>query len=369
MSRYSKSVLTVIGLCLLWLCVREPVRPAAGEAARAPSGKVIQAGRFELVDKDGKARGAFSASGGLVLLDRSAKPRVRLAVSDEAGVGLEFLEAGGEVARAALRVSAEGASSLTVVDRENKPRAKLNVEAGGATELRLYGGNRRLRVGLSVGPDGPSSLFFYDSKGKPCAEFAVAADDSAELVLYDRDGRPRARFGVSKDGEPRLVALDAANKRRVAVDASGLVISSAREAYLARLGVREDGTLRLRLRGDGGQADLSAGKAGASLELSHAKDKSLVRLRAASDGSSDLTLVDRKGNLRGGLYVRKTGEVDLKFSDNATTPRAWLRVDKQPHLEFYDPKGRCRTRMELKEDGSPSLELPKKGGKPLQTQF
>ena len=185
MSRYSGACVALIGLCLLWLCVREAVVPSAGQGAGARPGKVVRAGRFDLAGADGKLRGQFSASEGLVLLDKSGKARARLAVSDDGGIALEFLEADGESARAALRVAADGSSSLTLVDARRKPRAKLNVEANGATDLRFYGGDRRPRVGLSASEGGPSSLFLYDAGGRPCAELEVAADGAAQVVLFD----------------------------------------------------------------------------------------------------------------------------------------------------------------------------------------
>ena len=329
------------------------------EGAPAPDAKIVRAGRFELAGKDGKLRAELTPSGGLVLFDGAGKARARLTVAEAGTAALEFLADDGKSARAALRVADDGASSLTLSNAQGQPRAKLNVEAQGATDLRFYGGNRRVRMGFTASDQGPSGLFLYDLKGTPCAALEVAADDSAHFAFYDRAGKQCADFGLSKEGGPTLTMSDEGGNRRVTVSPLGCSMQYGDEKNTSHLGLREDGSLALRLVCQGNRAELCAGKDGTWLELASQTHKGSIRLATMSDGSSDLTLTDQEGKYRGGFYLWKTGEVGLKLCDGPTAPRIRFRLDKQPHLEFYDQQGRLRSRMELADDGTPVLEVPK----------
>jgi hypothetical protein len=64
---YTKAVLTMTALALVWLCLKDPTPAAQAAAAKVKSPAVIRAQRFELVDEAGRVLGTLGATNGLDL--------------------------------------------------------------------------------------------------------------------------------------------------------------------------------------------------------------------------------------------------------------------------------------------------------------
>ena len=81
LDRYTKALLTVIAVALVWMCLREPV-PVAQAAAKAKAvqvQRVVRARGFELVDEAGHTRGVLRTWG------RPGFPVTTFAIMDAKG--------------------------------------------------------------------------------------------------------------------------------------------------------------------------------------------------------------------------------------------------------------------------------------------
>jgi len=178
--RYTKIMLTVIALCLMWLCARgtPPVASAAATAVAVP--KVVRAQRFELVDFKGRVRASLITDQlgctGLYLYDKSGKQTVALA--DDAVFGFAELQLGNS-GRKELSGTPKGAFSVRASNKENESDEP-------------FSGN----ISILVGGTGPSELALlgtplalYNKDYKVCGELRMNPDkfiDGPELRLSNK---------------------------------------------------------------------------------------------------------------------------------------------------------------------------------------
>ncbi len=169
--RYTKVVLTVMAVCLLWLCLLVAARTASEEAP--PTGadqvavaEVLCAETFELRDETGRLR---------------AELRLK-----EGEPTLWFYDTAGHP-RAALGMTSGEESSLNLWDkRGGNPRCILSTR-GDSSGLHLWDRHGVARAGLSVERDGPV-LGFQGTKLRPQLELSAFGDEP-RLRLQNQDGR------------------------------------------------------------------------------------------------------------------------------------------------------------------------------------
>ncbi len=153
--RYTKAVLTVIAVALVWLCLFSQApkwgtpAEAAGQA-KSDVPDVIRAQRFELVDAQGRVRGAL-------------------------GMG-RFGDTPG----------------IRLYDAKGQARVVLNVHPSGDPSLTLLDDKGHLRVGL-----GCHHLTLYDEEGQWRAQLSLSHNDRAHLTLFDKRGQRRAALGAT----------------------------------------------------------------------------------------------------------------------------------------------------------------------------
>ncbi len=121
--------------------------------------------------------------------------------------------------------------SLTLKDKDGKPRAALGASADGAVGLLLSDKAGKTRAHLVVGVDGSPVLALYDKDGKVRASLYVGVASSGPgwpqtgspgLDLYDKDGQTRATLGVSM--VDRLLAPVRTEWTLTLFDAKGVVL-------------------------------------------------------------------------------------------------------------------------------------------------
>ena len=137
MGRYMKVVLTVIAVCLAWICLRDIAPWHKSVAAEGEGPKVIQAQAIELSDGDGHKHIRLSALEGwpsLEFFDPDKMLRVRLSL-DETRVMLQLLgrEKGDSMV---MHLTKNGGPSLMMHDNDSGT-AEVLVEEKGSALIRL----------------------------------------------------------------------------------------------------------------------------------------------------------------------------------------------------------------------------------------
>jgi hypothetical protein len=215
--RYTKAVLTVIAVALVWLCLRGPVPTAQAAAAKVTAPAVIRAQHFELADAQGRAVGDFGLSPGgaprLVLRDRQGQGRVFLMVEPNGSSRLYLADENGK-ARADLRLLGDGSPSMALLDKDGGTRAGLRLIDDGSPRFSLSGKNGKGGVLLgSTAGDATSGLVMLDGVGKARALLGLKADGSpslslnggpASLSLNDNSTGSCARLDLMADSTPVL---------------------------------------------------------------------------------------------------------------------------------------------------------------------
>lgn len=129
-------VMVIVAVCLV-----VTVAAIAYAAGMSSAPEVIRAQRFELVDAEGKVRGALGIGRGqpvLAFADEAGKTRVLLGLSDDGTPGLGLADAEGEV-RAVVRVGEDGRPRVDLRNEGEKTRAVLELNEDGSGALRLFG--------------------------------------------------------------------------------------------------------------------------------------------------------------------------------------------------------------------------------------
>lgn len=227
--------------------------------------KVIQAERFEVVDKDGKVRAMFG-------FEDDREPR--LALYDKDGTSSATL----------------APFFLVISDQNDKTSAALSPLGLGVGQ----GKTRATWLGLF---DGEPDLTLYDKQGKTRAGLGLA-DGEPHLGLFDENGKIRAWLMLSH-GEPSLVLSDKDEKTRVVLDLS-------------------HGVPSVTLSDDKGitRAALGLFQGAPSLDLYDKDRKDRIAL-GLTDGEPSLELSDKQGKARAtlgyvGLKDKRTGSVEKR---------------------------------------------------------
>ena len=153
--------------------------------------KVARAERFELVDKNGKARaqlGVTEDGPSLALTDEEGKPRVIVTVTEDRPTIVLTDENG--VRRVELEVMTKVGPSLCLYDERNVLRTQMYDGI-----LRLQDERGKIRVALRVDEDGPL-LVLRDVQGKNRAILTVR-EEGPTLTLWDERGELRS--GLTED--------------------------------------------------------------------------------------------------------------------------------------------------------------------------
>lgn len=207
-----------------------------GQAKAGTGAPVVEAERFVLRDRSGKARAWLNVSDG----------SVNLALADT-----------DEKSRALLYVTADGTAGLALRDKDWARRAGLYVLADGSPGLSLADKEGGRRATLAVLPDGSYGLILATKDGQGRVELKMGTGDVPDLSLVDRDGRRIGLF-VHSGGGPALGLVDKTRKVRatLGLEADGrvrLILSDRDATERAELAVLPDGTPRLSLIGHAGK--------------------------------------------------------------------------------------------------------------------
>src|SRR5712692_8737214 len=172
-----------------WFLMGSPVF-----AQKAPQHeKVLQAEKFEVVDRDGKLRAVLgtdpSGSVNLLLYDRAGKQGAgQFGMLPNGNSGLLLYDQAGKI-RATLQLL-DGEPSLDLSGKDEKPRVQL-FTTDGEPRLRLLDQAGKLRAALGIF-DGEPGLSFLDKEGKQ------------RVMLFTTDGEPRLEL-LDKNEEIRAI--------------------------------------------------------------------------------------------------------------------------------------------------------------------
>ena len=157
-----------------------------------------------------------------------------------------------------------------------------------------------------------SAFILKDSSGAVRARLGIDDEDKTNLIFYAPDGKVRAVLGTFEDGEPYLEFCDERENTRfyagILEDNPGIFMFSREGALRALLSADADGTGRAMVTAgpDGPLVSLYAKEnAEALLLIKDAKGKEAFLMRADADGTRVLSLFDREGEERLGLWISK----------------------------------------------------------------
>ena len=167
---------------------------AAGAQPAAQSTPVLQAERFEIVEKNGKHRGW-------------------LGLTPHGNTSLGFYDQDGHIA-VTLSVTPDRTTGLTLVNKEGNRRAGLELSAGDAPTLELYDKDKKCRVKLAVAEDGEPQVWLYDAKEIPRVAVGVSSDGSATMGIADSNRKETISFNIEANGNPHLDLTDQDGKTR-----------------------------------------------------------------------------------------------------------------------------------------------------------
>jgi hypothetical protein len=159
-----------------------------------------------------------------------------------------------------------------------------------------------------------SAFVLKDSSGAVRARLGIDGEDKTNLIFYAPDGKVRAVLGTFDDGEPYLEFCDERENTRfyagILEDNPGIFLLSREGGLRAMLSADADGTGRVMVTAglDGPLVSLYAKEnAEALLLIEDAKGKMGFLVRADEDGTRMLSLSDREGEDRLGLWISKEG--------------------------------------------------------------
>ncbi len=159
-----------------------------------------------------------------------------------------------------------------------------------------------------------SAFVLKDSSGAVRARLGIDGEDKTNLIFSAPDGKVRAVLGTFDDGEPYLEFCDERENTRfyagILEDNPGIFLLSREGGLRAMLSADADGTGRVMVTAglDGPLVSLYAKEnAEALLLIEDAKGKMGFLVRADEDGTRMLSLSDREGEDRLGLWISKEG--------------------------------------------------------------
>ncbi|MEE8169672.1 MAG: hypothetical protein V3T70_03915 [Phycisphaerae bacterium] len=220
--RYVKLVLTIIAVCLVWICLRD--LSLIGEARAQPDVVVerheaFEAREFRLVDRKGRVRGRLAMNDKelpeLILADPNGKFRLVLAIKEDGHPRIQLRDRDGLKSRAALSMLSDGRPFLSFYDSQGRTRVALGLGAGEAPGFVFTHTDKHARAGISITPDGTARLTFGDDDGGTRLGLGVYPDGSTRLEMYPpRNETPAASITVGSDGSPAMSLNDLAGKPR-----------------------------------------------------------------------------------------------------------------------------------------------------------
>lgn len=106
--------------------------------------------------------------------------------------------------RGAIRVSEDGAVTLSLRDGAAKPRLRLSVLGDGSPGVSLLDENGDTRAILGFLSDGTTTLVFAEAGSVARTVLALTPDGASRIVFSDPFGDTRAAMGVDGDGRPEV---------------------------------------------------------------------------------------------------------------------------------------------------------------------
>jgi hypothetical protein len=150
---------------------------------------------------DGKPRLmlAITAGGPLIsLMNANRKPAMTLALMDDSSAITLYDNA--QHARAEIRVGADGAPQLRLLDVAERSRIALDAPDKGSA-IRLLDGAGKLRVLLTLMQDSPALVFMNAKNEKKAA--IVATDVEGEVVVFGEGGKATSVTSSGLAQEPK----------------------------------------------------------------------------------------------------------------------------------------------------------------------
>jgi len=193
-------------------------------AQKPPHTEVIRAGKFEVVDKDGKVRAGLMVKDGesptLSLFDKEGNDLVLMSLSSTGEAVLAFRDKGPK-ARLSLTLLKEG-PRVDLWDTEGKNiRAALRTGADGAPLLELFNKYTERRAAFGIDKDDKPGLSFDDQTGKTRLTLGLEGEGVAFLRLLDKENVARAGLSVGAEGTPAGLSLQGKGGNVRAVLATG----------------------------------------------------------------------------------------------------------------------------------------------------
>jgi hypothetical protein len=193
-------------------------RLAAPPAEEKRVAATIRAGRFELVDPNGSARGSFEIDpqgvARLKLDGEDRSPMVSLAADPQGGASMQLAGADSQNA-VVMKTDSEGLQTVALF-HAGQARLALEVQKNGDPAINLYDkGLRRIALGLTA--QGDPHLTFFEENQKMALELISKRTGDRSLTLDSRDGMPRVVLGVKNNQKAALGLFDRQGKTRVAL--------------------------------------------------------------------------------------------------------------------------------------------------------
>lgn len=210
----SAGISVILGFLAGFLGGRWALPPAPEKSASA----IIQAERFQLTDKTGRARGRLELDSQgvvqLVLGDQDGAPLVRLSANPQGSASLRLGDENGQRA-VMLNTDPQGSQTIALY-AEGKARLTLEVQKNGDPAITLTDkGKRLITLGLTNQAD--PHLTFYGDNQKAALELISKKNGDRSLSLDGKDGIPRIVLGLKLDQKAALGLFDRTGKTRAAL--------------------------------------------------------------------------------------------------------------------------------------------------------
>ena len=148
--------------------------------------KVITAETFRLVDQDGNLRAKLGMEPGgrwgLVLIDKDNKARVGITLSEKGWSGFDIKDKEGD-RRISIGTDGLWRPFMTLLDKGDKPRASLNLFSN-KVSLDLMDQDGRARTAYSVLANGASNLSLWDKNAEIHIGLGVSSDGVPRMTVH-----------------------------------------------------------------------------------------------------------------------------------------------------------------------------------------
>ncbi len=224
---------------------------AISDNTKDASTKTIKAGRFEVVDSDGKMRaslGIIDNKSSLILFDANGKARASVIDSDLGGVLGLFSHTGealcllGKGPNDALSggfldlFNADGKPGASLSDKgmvvfsDEKIRAVYGFAKGAGPNIAMYDKQGLQKVGLGYTDEHGSMLLLSDKDKGAHLSLKVDGEHGSMLLLSDKENGARIWLHVN-ELRPHIELIDDNKVTRVAIGASGMTNKETKIDY------------------------------------------------------------------------------------------------------------------------------------------